>query len=140
MKSKTKLIGIATITILIGINCTKANKDKSPLEKKDSIKVTDSKLTNYAENQNEKYIYIDNFQDYHSIEELIKYKDFENNVLYIDLWSIGCVPCINEFQFLKELKERFKNKPVKFIYIADGPEKISPFLEHEQNRPSGRIR
>lgn len=70
----------------------------------------------------EKYIFIDDWRSYKTIYELIKYEDFKDIVLYIDLWGVVCGPCIREFQFVKELKERYKDKSVKFLYIADGPQ------------------
>lgn len=35
---------------------------------------------------------------------LIKQKDFENNYLLIDFWASWCLPCIEDFPFLKDLK------------------------------------
>lgn len=53
-----------------------------------------------------------------SLEELIKRSDFKNNILYIDIWGTSCGPCINEFAYTPALKDRYKDKPVKFIYMA----------------------
>jgi thiol-disulfide isomerase/thioredoxin len=123
MKIKAKLIVIATITTIFSANCTKTDGSKSHLEKIVAQKVPDTLMKSQTGNLSEKYIYIDNFQDYQSIEDLIKYKDFENHVLYIDMWGVNCGPCIREFQYLKKLKERYKDKSIKFVYLADGPQK-----------------
>lgn len=39
----------------------------------------------------EKYIFIDDWRSYKTIYELIKYEDFKDNVLYIDLWGVACL-------------------------------------------------
>jgi thiol-disulfide isomerase/thioredoxin len=72
---------------------------------------------------NEKIIFISNSGEIKTIENLIELKEFKGNILYIDIWGTYCGPCMKEFQHgkeLKELKERYKNKAVKFIYLADG--------------------
>lgn len=53
-----------------------------------------------------------------TLEELIAKEDFKNNALYIDIWGTSCKPCINEFKYAVNLKERYKNKPIKFIYLS----------------------
>jgi thiol-disulfide isomerase/thioredoxin len=39
-------------------------------------------------------------------------------VVYIDIWGTWCGPCREEFAYLEELKKRFNNKPVDFVYLA----------------------
>jgi len=46
---------------------------------------------------------------------LIKHK---GKLVYIDLWGTWCGPCRDQFRFTRELKQRFKGKPVDFLYIA----------------------
>lgn len=38
----------------------------------------------------------------------VKQKDFENNYLLIDFWASWCLPCIEDFPFLKDLKKSNK--------------------------------
>jgi thiol-disulfide isomerase/thioredoxin len=39
-------------------------------------------------------------------------------VVFIDIWGTWCGPCREEFAYLEELKKRFNNKPVDFVYLA----------------------
>ena len=43
---------------------------------------------------------------------------YKGNVLFLDFWSYGCGPCRVGMLEQRELVERMKGKPVKFIYIA----------------------
>lgn len=66
-------------------------------------------------------ILIPNSSEIHSIEDLTNLKDLKGNVLYIDYWGTHCPPCMREFQHLveqKDLKERYKGKAVRFVYLA----------------------
>ena len=42
----------------------------------------------------------------------------KGNVIYIDVWASWCVPCRKEMAAEKELMERFKGSPVKFILLS----------------------
>lgn len=53
-----------------------------------------------------------------SIIDLFSYKEFEDKVLYIDVWGSRCKPCIKEFKFKDSLKKAFKDKDVVFLYLA----------------------
>ena len=67
---------------------------------------------------NESIVLVDEYDKILSFEELITRKEFKNKVLYIDLWGVYCRPCIEEFQHASELKSRYANKPVEFLYLA----------------------
>jgi thiol-disulfide isomerase/thioredoxin len=53
----------------------------------------------------------------------IKFDNFKDYILYIDIWASWCKPCIEEIPNLIQLQERFKNENVKFITIARKSEK-----------------
>jgi thiol-disulfide isomerase/thioredoxin len=52
-----------------------------------------------------------------TIEEVLKLPELKDKVVYIDIWGTRCAPCITEFKNLGALKERYKNKPVAFLYL-----------------------
>lgn len=43
---------------------------------------------------------------------------YKGNIMFLDFWSYGCGPCRAGMLEQRELVERMKGKPVKFIYIA----------------------
>lgn len=52
-----------------------------------------------------------------SIEQILALPEFQDKVVYIDMWGTRCGPCIQEFAFAPQLKEYFKDKPVVFLYL-----------------------
>ena len=67
---------------------------------------------------NEKVKIIENYESISSINHLVQKTEFKNKVLYIDIWGVHCTPCIKAFKYLPELKEKYKDKPLEFIYLA----------------------
>ena len=67
---------------------------------------------------NDKIKIIENYESTSSINDIIENPKFKNKVLYIDIWGVYCKPCIKEFKILPELKEKYKNDPIEFIYLA----------------------
>ncbi|MBS0031035.1 TlpA family protein disulfide reductase [Chitinophaga sp. 22321] len=51
-----------------------------------------------------------------TIEDIIKNE--KGNIILIDFWASWCVPCREEFPFLKTLSENYKGKKIKFIKIS----------------------
>ena len=63
-------------------------------------------------------IIIEDYDKISSFAEILSLKEFKNKVIYIDIWVAPCSPCIAEFKHLPELKNRYKNKDVVFLYLA----------------------
>ena len=61
---------------------------------------------------------IENYDKILDFAEILSMKEFENKVIYIDIWVAPCSPCIAEFKHLPKLKSRYKNKDVVFLYLA----------------------
>jgi len=54
------------------------------------------------------------------IEEIFKQiiAKNKNKVIYVDIWSPWCGPCLKEMPNSKKLEQKLKNKAVSFIYIC----------------------
>jgi thiol-disulfide isomerase/thioredoxin len=61
---------------------------------------------------------IENYGKITHFAEILSMKEFENKVIYIDIWGTDCSPCIAEFKHLPELKKKYKNKDIVFLYLA----------------------
>lgn len=66
----------------------------------------------------ESIIILKDYDKISSLADLVEREEFENKVLYVDLWGVYCRPCIEEFKNLPEIKEKYKNKGVEFVYLA----------------------
>jgi thiol-disulfide isomerase/thioredoxin len=40
------------------------------------------------------------------------------NIVYIDIWSLGCGPCMSELPHSKELINKYRNEEIKFIFFS----------------------
>jgi thiol-disulfide isomerase/thioredoxin len=45
-------------------------------------------------------------------------KKYEGKVVYLDIWSKGCGPCVYAMKYSKVLKNKLKGLPVEFVYIS----------------------
>jgi thiol-disulfide isomerase/thioredoxin len=71
-----------------------------------------------SDGKNPEIIIIENYDKISSFAEILSMKEFADKVIYIDIWVAPCSPCIAEFKHLPELKNRYKNKDVVFLYLA----------------------
>lgn len=70
-------------------------------------------------NTNENCIICDSTEVFKTIEDVLSLNRFKNKVVYLDFWGTGCKPCIKEFKFLPELKKKFQNEPIEYVYIIN---------------------
>jgi thiol-disulfide isomerase/thioredoxin len=47
---------------------------------------------------------------------------FVGNIIYVDFWSSGCMPCIKEFEFSRKLQNTYKDKNFVHLYISVEPD------------------
>ncbi len=59
-----------------------------------------------------------------SIKQLAK--NFNDSVVYVDLWATWCKPCIEEFKYYDHLKEFIANKPVQILFVSVDKEEDKP--------------
>jgi thiol-disulfide isomerase/thioredoxin len=63
-------------------------------------------------------IILNDYDKISSLADLVEREEFENKVLYVDLWGVYCRPCIEEFKYLSDIKDRYRNKDIEFVYLA----------------------
>lgn len=61
---------------------------------------------------------IDNYNKISSLNELINLPQFDNKVLYINLYNVYCSSSINEFKYLHRMIDLSKKMDITFIHIA----------------------
>lgn len=42
----------------------------------------------------------------------------KGNILYVDFWASWCAPCRREMPYSLRIAHKFKNLPIKFIYLS----------------------
>lgn len=67
---------------------------------------------------NSKIKIIDNYNEFTHLSEILARKEFENKIVYIDVWFTGCRPCREESEHFPALKNRYHNKDLVFLYLA----------------------
>ncbi|GAF05892.1 TlpA family protein disulfide reductase [Saccharicrinis fermentans] len=45
-------------------------------------------------------------------------KEHKGKIVYLDLWSTRCRPCVAEMPYSKKLKEKLKDEPIAFVFIS----------------------
>jgi thiol-disulfide isomerase/thioredoxin len=87
-------------------------KNQSVLKELDDIYFIGD-FINHVEN---KTLVITKFRDKIELIDIVqKNKD---SIIYIDFWASWCAPCRASFPASKKLHKKYKDKPVKFIYVS----------------------
>ena len=71
------------------------------------------------------------FEFYDLNDNLVKLKDLQGKLVYIDIWGTWCIPCVQEIPALKKLEEDFRNEDIYFVSISinDEKEKLKQFIK-----------
>jgi len=56
--------------------------------------------------------------NFSSLKDIISQDRFKDKTVFIDMWGTTCAPCIKEFDYAGELKERYKDEAVEFLYLC----------------------
>ncbi|MCK5051034.1 MAG: TlpA family protein disulfide reductase [Candidatus Cloacimonetes bacterium] len=75
-------------------------------------------ISTASSQDNSKIKIIENYDDFTHLSVILARKEFENKVVYVDVWGVGCRPCREESEYLPALKQRYKNKDLVFLYLA----------------------
>jgi len=96
------------------------NKELKKVSEKNKRTEQTLKLTE-AENQSKNILYLaDNELKKLSDIKLLNYlsEKYQDKILYIDVWTTWCGPCLEEFKSAPNLHNYFKNKDVVFINLC----------------------
>lgn len=59
-----------------------------------------------------------NFSLPDSNDKIVNLSDFKGSIVYIDFWGTWCYPCIQEIPDALKLQQKYKDKPIIFLYVA----------------------
>ena len=48
----------------------------------------------------------------------VSLSDFRGQAVFLDFWSRGCLPCIEDFPYLEQIKQQTRDQPVVFLSIS----------------------
>ncbi|RXK57859.1 redoxin domain-containing protein [Lacibacter luteus] len=52
---------------------------------------------------------------------IVYLKSSSKSIMYVDMWTKNCIPCVSEFKKMPGLTQRFKGQNVEFVYICNQP-------------------
>lgn len=69
--------------------------------------------------------------------DTVSLSQLKGKVLYVDFWATWCGPCIRELPYAEQLKNKFKDREVAFVYISvdDNPMEWENFLNTKLHSP-----
>ncbi|MBL7967059.1 MAG: redoxin family protein [Prolixibacteraceae bacterium] len=114
---------IYSILLAIIWSCQLQDKEKTNKSELKSQSIERYEAINNQLNSAKNCIICDSIQIFKSIEDVLKMNRFKNKVVYLDFWGTRCSPCIEEFNFLPDLKKKFQNEPIEYLYIVTYDEK-----------------
>lgn len=47
-----------------------------------------------------------------------KFGDLKGNYIFLEIWSMSCVPCLRQMPYFEELSREYKDRPIHFISIC----------------------
>ena len=48
----------------------------------------------------------------------VSLSDFKGQAVFLDFWSIGCLPCVEDFPYLEQIKQQTRDQKVVFLSIS----------------------
>jgi thiol-disulfide isomerase/thioredoxin len=57
-----------------------------------------------------------------SLRELLA--PYKGKVVYLDLWGTWCGPCADQMKFEPQLRDKFRNSDVTFLFVDDDPDQL----------------
>ncbi|MBN1820535.1 MAG: redoxin family protein [Prolixibacteraceae bacterium] len=118
---KRKAIYIILLTGILSCQVQQKEQTTEAVSKSQSIERYEA--INQQLNATENCIICDSTQIFKTVEDVLNMTRFKNKVVYLDFWGTRCSPCIEEFKFLPDLKNKFQNEPVEYLYIVTYDEK-----------------
>jgi thiol-disulfide isomerase/thioredoxin len=76
-----------------------------------------SAMISFSQTDSSRIILFGDTTQFNTIEDVLKLPYFEGKAVYVDIWGTHCIPCIKEFPNLAALKEKYRNKPIVFLYL-----------------------
>ena len=66
--------------------------------------------------------------------EKIPFKNYENKVVFVNIWATWCPPCVAEMPDIQDLYEEMKGEDIEFVLISvdDNFQKAKDFVERKE--------